>query len=97
MHFPIEAFQTALRLALRARQQLALGRAIAATDADQAQEHYLEAYDAAREAGLYCGRHDLPMPWALQQVPALRVAFEEAESEGREEREAEVLDESVTA
>ncbi|HKY91763.1 MAG TPA: hypothetical protein VJM11_12020 [Nevskiaceae bacterium] len=90
MSFPLDAHHDSLCLALLARKALARGRELLGTDALEAQEQFMNAWDYAREAGMVCGRHDLPAPFALTQVKELMVAFEDGEMEGASERECEL-------
>lgn len=80
--FPLEAHQQSLQLALDARRAFARGREAATTDPELADEHYLEAFDLAREVGLLCRVHDLPAPFALRHFKPLLVAFADGEDEG---------------
>lgn len=95
-NFPLDAHQDSLNLALKARQAYAQGDALRGVDADESQEAFLAAWDFAREAGVVCGRHDLPAPFALSEVPALMAAFEDGEGEGYNERE-EALEAALEA
>lgn len=87
MTFSLDAQQDSLRLALCARQAFARGRELRGTDAEEAQEELLNAFDHAHQAGVLCGLHDLPAPFALSQVPALMLAFEDGACDGAAERE----------
>jgi len=88
-NFPLDAHQDSLTLVLKARQAFARGGELRGADADESQEAFLAAWDFAREAGVVCGRHELPAPFALTQLPALMAAFEDGEGEGYSEREQE--------
>ena len=86
-NFPLDAHQDSLTLALKARQAFAQGGELRGVDADESQEAFLQAWDFAREAGVVCGRHDLPAPFALTEVTQLMAAFEDGEGDGYCERE----------
>ena len=89
-NFPLDAHQDSLTLALKARQAFARGDELRGVDADESQEAFLAAWDFAHEAGVVCGRHDLPAPFALTQIPQLMAAFEDGEGDGYSEREQEL-------
>jgi hypothetical protein len=73
--FPLEAHQNSISLALLARQAYARGCELRGVNAEEAEEAFLEAWDHAREAGVVCGKHQLPLPFGLIEVPALMAAF----------------------
>lgn len=85
--FPLDAHQDSITLAQQAHIAYGRGCALRGIDADESQEAFLQAWDFAKEAGLVCGRHDLPAPFALTQIPQLMAAFEEGEADGCCERE----------
>ena len=91
-NFPLEAHQDSLALALQAPRAFARGGELRGIDDDESEEAFVSAWDWAREAGVICGRHDLPVPFALTQVPQLVEAYEEGEAEGRGMRELDADD-----
>ena len=94
--FPLDAHQNSISLALMARQAFARGYELRGVNAEESEEAFIEAWEHAREAGVLCGRHDLPAPFALIEVPALMAAFVDGGSETIDEAELDaLLDEEV--
>lgn len=94
--FPLEAHQTSISLALLARQAYARGCALRGVNAEEAEEAFLEAWDHAREAGEVCGANNLPVPFALIELPDLMKAFVDGGGESIDPTElAALLDEEI--
>lgn len=94
--FPLEAHQNSISLALLARQAFARGCELRGVDAEEAEEAFLEAWDHAREAGAVCRTNNLPVPFALIEVPELMKAFVDSGGERIDPSELEaLLDEEI--
>lgn len=94
--FPLDAHQNSISLALLARQAFARGCELRGVNAEESEEAFVEAWDHARAAGVVCGKHDLPAPFALIEIPDLMTAFVDGGGESIDPSELEaLLDEEI--